>query len=238
MTPFALTASAASGVISKIGSIENLHLLDALHDVFVPSSSSQDLILHAWWKSSHRWLRRLADNWSSPWMSSTTWCCIYVCIHRKSHKYDWSKRIRDFLEGWKSSLGTWSCMPKVGKWFQEIVYLYQRSHQETGSWLLGGNRRTRTIGGDRNIDREYHHKSVGNQWKFLYSGTRSIHTLIGASNSNNIGWEMKISRALVHRYLISASNNWTCFPGLLPRTSNRRSMTESRSTSFWSAIML
>ena len=62
-------------------------------------------------------------------------------------------------------------------------------------------------------------------------------TLIGASSSSNIGWEMKISRAFVHKWRISASSNWTCFPGLLPLTSNRRSMTESRSTSFWSAMV-
>lgn len=29
---------------------------------------------------------------------------------------------------------------------------------------------------------------------------------------------MKISRALVHRNLISYSCSWTCFPGRLPRT--------------------
>lgn len=71
---------------------------------------------------------------------------------------------------------------------------------------------------------------------------------------------MKISRALVQRYLISYSWSWTGLPGRLPRTeapkterrqpglrdggrtseraragcapSSRRSMTESRSTSF------
>ena len=63
------------------------------------------------------------------------------------------------------------------------------------------------------------------------------HTLIGASSSSRIGWEMKISRALVHRYLISVSSSCTCFPGLLPRTSRRRSMIESRSTSLWSAML-
>lgn len=62
------------------------------------------------------------------------------------------------------------------------------------------------------------------------------HTFMGASNSRRIGCEMKISRALVHRYLISVSSSWTCLPGRLPRTSRRRSMMESRSTSFWSAI--
>jgi hypothetical protein len=57
-------------------------------------------------------------------------------------------------------------------------------------------------------------------------------TFIGASSSNRIGWEMKISRALVQRYRISASSSWTCLPGLLPRTSSRRSIMESKSTSF------
>jgi len=31
---------------------------------------------------------------------------------------------------------------------------------------------------------------------------------------------MKISRAFVHRNLISYSASWTCFPGRLPRTRN------------------
>jgi hypothetical protein len=33
---------------------------------------------------------------------------------------------------------------------------------------------------------------------------------------------MKISRAFVHRYLISNSCSWTCFPGRFPRTDGRR----------------
>ena len=32
-------------------------------------------------------------------------------------------------------------------------------------------------------------------------------TLIGASSSKRMGWEMKISRALVQRYLISVSKS-------------------------------
>lgn len=64
----------------------------------------------------------------------------------------------------------------------------------------------------------------------------NIFALIGASSSSNIGCEMKISRALVQRKRISVSRSWTCLPGLLPLTSRSLSMTESRSTSFWSAI--
>lgn len=71
--------------------------------------------------------------------------------------------------------------------------------------------------------------------KFREQGT-SDHTLMGASSSSRIGWPMKISRAFVQRNLISVSSSWTCFPGRLPRTSSRRSMMESRSTSCWSAI--
>nr|POE77548.1 hypothetical protein CFP56_09195 [Quercus suber] len=66
--------------------------------------------------------------------------------------------------------------------------------------------------------------------------TCTKHTLIGASSSRRMGWLMKISRALVQRKRISVSSNCTCFPGLLPRTSSRRSMMLSKSTSFWSAI--
>jgi hypothetical protein len=57
-------------------------------------------------------------------------------------------------------------------------------------------------------------------------------TFMGASSSRRMGCEMKISRALVQRYRISVSNNCTCLPGLLPRTSNSLSMMESKSTSF------
>lgn len=61
---------------------------------------------------------------------------------------------------------------------------------------------------------------------------KAVLTFMGASSSRRMGCEMKISRALVQRYLISVSNSWTCLPGRLPRTSNNLSMIESRSTSF------
>lgn len=48
---------------------------------------------------------------------------------------------------------------------------------------------------------------------------------------------MKISLAFVHKYRISDSSSCTCFPGLLPLTSRSRSMTESKSTSFCSAMV-
>lgn len=75
--------------------------------------------------------------------------------------------------------------------------------------------------------------SVTKHWTLVLQ----IHTFIGASSSSSMGWEMKISRALVQRYRISVSSNCTCFPGRLPRTSRRRSMMESRSTSPESAIV-
>lgn len=61
-------------------------------------------------------------------------------------------------------------------------------------------------------------------------------TLMGASSSKRMGWEMKISRALVQRKRISDSKSCTCLPGRLPLTSRRRSMMESKSTS-WSAMV-
>ena len=61
-------------------------------------------------------------------------------------------------------------------------------------------------------------------------------TFIGASSSSRMGWEMKISRAFVHRKRISVSSSCTCFPGRLPLTSSSLSMMESRSTSFWSPM--
>jgi hypothetical protein len=68
-------------------------------------------------------------------------------------------------------------------------------------------------------------------------GNETEHTLIGASSSRRIGCEMKISRALVQRNLISCSRSCTCLPGLLPRTSNSLSIIESKSTSFSLAIV-
>lgn len=46
--------------------------------------------------------------------------------------------------------------------------------------------------------------------------------LMGASNSNRIGWFMKISRAFVQRYLISYSCNCTGLPGRFPRTAEKK----------------
>ena len=42
--------------------------------------------------------------------------------------------------------------------------------------------------------------------------------LIGASSSSRMGWLIKISRAFVHRNLISYSCSCTCLPGRFPRT--------------------
>ena len=129
-------------------------------------------------------------------------------------------------------------MRAVGRLSREIACLDLHSRRGKGSLLQEENRHIRIVAGDHSIGRECHHRS----------STKSvIHapaidctdalTLMGASSSSNIGWEMKISRAFVHKYRISASNSCTCFPGLLPRTSRRRSMTESKSTSFWSAMI-
>lgn len=51
---------------------------------------------------------------------------------------------------------------------------------------------------------------------------------MGASSSSRMGWFMKISRAFVHRYLISYSCSCTGFPGRLPRTGGRRVSTDGR----------
>jgi hypothetical protein len=66
----------------------------------------------------------------------------------------------------------------------------------------------------------------------VFAHRRGALTFMGASSSRRMGCEMKISRALVQRYRISVSNNCTCLPGLLPRTSSSLSMMESKSTSF------
>lgn len=125
-------------------------------------------------------------------------------------------------------------MLEVGRWSLETVCRDRHSRRGRGSWPLEESHRTRTDVGDRSTGHVYHHKS-----KHLVStplgrgkraGTCGV-TFMGASSSSRMGCEMKISRALVHRYLISVSNSCTCLPGLLPRTSNSLSMIESRSIS-------
>lgn len=54
--------------------------------------------------------------------------------------------------------------------------------------------------------------------------------LMGASSSRRMGCLMKMERAFEHRYRISCSSRSTCWPGLEPRTSSRRSMMLSTST--------
>jgi hypothetical protein len=83
-----------------------------------------------------------------------------------------------------------------------IVCLGPRSHQGTGSLPQVGIRRTRRAVGDRNIVHGCRRRSGGlNVSRFdgqsIYVG--AVFTLIGASNSSSIGWEMKISLAFVQR---------------------------------------
>ena len=52
-----------------------------------------------------------------------------------------------------------------------------------------------------------------------------------ASSSNSMGWLMNISLERVQRYWISYSCSLTVLPGLFPRPSTSRSITESRSIS-------
>jgi len=52
--------------------------------------------------------------------------------------------------------------------------------------------------------------------------------LIGASSSRRFGWARKMSLDARHSCRISASDSWTCFPGLALRTSSSLSMMSSR----------
>ena len=92
----------------------------------------------------------------------------------------------------------------------EIAFLYPRSHQGKGNLPRVGNHRIQKGAGGHSIVREYHRKSVPKIRRIyflitIYSpcnhnvGDRVELTLIGASNSNNMGCEMKISLALVQR---------------------------------------
>jgi hypothetical protein len=59
------------------------------------------------------------------------------------------------------------------------------------------------------------------------------HILSGASNSSKIGWLRNISLDLTHKLLISASVNWTFFPGLDPRTIAKIIITINQFFSFY-----
>lgn len=56
-------------------------------------------------------------------------------------------------------------------------------------------------------------------------------TFNGASNSNKIGYDIKISLDLIHRPLISYSVKFTYLPGLEPLTVNNFSIIASTSIS-------
>jgi hypothetical protein len=114
--------------------------------------------------------------------------------------------------------------------FRAIVSPDQRSHQGKGSWLLVGSLRIRRDVEGRNIGHGYHlvywHEDDRTKQEAV---THEPQILIGASNSSKIGWLMNISRAFVHKYLISYSCSWTGLPGRFPRTEREgRRLSESR----------
>src|ERR1700722_1204147 len=93
-----------------------------------------------------------------------------------------------------------------GKSSREIVYPDQHSRQGRGSWLLAGILRIRKDAKGRSIGHGYH--LLSQMMKFDENEKKKKYEpqiLMGASNSSKIGWFMKSSRALVHRYLISYS---------------------------------
>lgn len=130
-------------------------------------------------------------------------------------------------------------MRAAGRWSLATACRDQRSRPGTGSWPREGSRHTRTGGAGHSTGRGYRHRSaLGVSTCYTVIGAHCHRaagaglTLMGASSSSRMGCEMKISRALVQRYLISVSSSCTCLPGRLPLTSRSRSMMESRSTSF------
>ena len=97
-----------------------------------------------------------------------------------------------------------------------IVFRDQRNLRETNSSppVEIGHIQTASI--NRSIVRE-RHLPQSDRWNASRC-TDLPQILMGASNSNKIGWLRKISRLFKHRPRISFSVRFTCFPGLLPRT--------------------
>ena len=131
----------------------------------------------------------------------------------------------------------------------------QRSRQETSSLSRAEIRRIQKAAKDHSIGRVYPLEMKEKQARDYStrkkmanaSGDASNHyssfrirasdnlwlpqILIGASNSSKTGWLMKISRAFMQSARTSFSAKFTCFPGLLPRTSSSLSITLSISRS-------
>lgn len=111
-------------------------------------------------------------------------------------------------------------MQGVGRWFLGIVCLCRHNHPGINNCFLGDSPR---------IQRVLVNRSIVHVHRLIVTMIPQI--LRGASNSNRIGWLMKISLALMQSPLTSASVRLTFFPGLLPLTLNNLSMMLSTSIS-------
>jgi len=87
-----------------------------------------------------------------------------------------------------------------------IACLCLHSLPKTSSWHQEEIHHTQKVSIDRNTDHEHHLKEI-RQGRILPQ------ILIGASNSNKIGWFIKISLDFKHNPLTSYSVKLTCFPG-------------------------
>ena len=73
-----------------------------------PCSGGQETVLRDNRRSSHQRWRPRGDSWSSLWRSSTTWCCIFSCTHRRIRRFCWLMHTRGCHATEKSFLDIWS----------------------------------------------------------------------------------------------------------------------------------
>lgn len=114
-----------------------------------------------------------------------------------------------------------------------IVFLYQHNLLGRDSCFRVENHHIQIIATGHSIGHECHLNTriiwiMLNITLFCFSNffllihSHLPHIFNGASSSNRIGCDKKISRDLRHNPLISTSVNWTFLPGLAPRTKDTK----------------
>lgn len=102
------------------------------------------------------------------------------------------------------------------------VFLDRHSRPETNSLILVENHQTGTVLIDRCIGHANPLKIFSAKVIELHNNCLLPQTLIGASNSKSIGWDINISWALRHKFRISASGKFIILIFLESRTRFKR----------------
>ncbi len=77
----------------------------------------------------------------------------YHYIHHRIRRCDWCWSIRGCRGAWRNSMGFWSCMPALGRWFRWIAFLDRHNPPGRDSWSLLEILRIRIAWSDRGIAR-------------------------------------------------------------------------------------